>query len=361
MIFFKFKFQIPKLIRSIIFICTAFFCVHAQSTDQSFPTAVTSNQIEGAINARDIGDSRRTSYFYTFNSTQGDIFINVVTNNFNGAIDVFNAENLQPITKIVFYAGDSAKETGRVFYLRKPEKLILRIQGRTPNDDPATFQIKFAGSFAPAVAATADNERPETPKVTKETESDIIVNSVGTIIGVKPKPTPSPAAKKEKTEKKTKTAETKKEAEVAESKTEETIIAEIKPEEAIEKTEPEKEEKTVQLIVTDPATEQKSDETIAETTEEETTEKAETVIEEANKEKETTETKKENEETEKEKKANALANINLTILLKNGDKFVRPMSEVFSVNIDDGKMTVITKDGEIKRFSIFDIAKTTIE
>ena len=37
------------------------------------------------------------------------------------------------------------------------------------------------------------------------------------------------------------------------------------------------------------------------------------------------------------------------------------MSEVFSVNIDDGKMTVITKDGEIRRFSILDIAKTTIE
>lgn len=359
MIFYKFKFRIPKLLRSIIFICTAFFCVHAQSTDQSFPTAVTSNQIEGTINARDIGDSRRTNYFYTFNATQGDVFINVVTNNFNGAIDVFNAENLQPITKIVFYASDSTNETGRVFYLRKPEKLILRIQGRTPNDDPATFQIKFAGSFAPAIATTADNERPEPPKVNKENDSDIIVNSVGTIIGVKPKPTPSPVAKKEKIDKQIKPEKTKKKAEVAESKTEETAIAEIKPKETTEKNEAEKEEKPVQLIVTDPVTEQKSDETVAETTEKETPETAETVIEEANKE--TTETKKENEETEKEKKANALANINLTILLKNGDKFVRPMSEVFSVNIDDGKMTVITKDGEIKRFSIFDIAKTTIE
>lgn len=350
-----FKIQILKFFCSIFFICAAFFGVHAQSTDQSFPTAVTSNQIEGKINARDIGDSRQTSYFYTFNGTQGDIFVNVVTKNFNGAIDIFNVENLQPITKIVFYASDSTDETGRVFYLRKPEKLVLRIQGRTPNDDAATFQIKFAGSFAPAVEIAGDM-RPETPKVTKENQSDIIVNSVGTIIGVKPKPTPSPVEKKKEI------VIAEKEEEITEKeKPEEIIIAETES----EKTESEKEEKPVQVIVTDPTVEPKTPETVAENPDEEKPEitetETQTVTKEAEKKEETAETKKENEKSEKEDKAKALANINLTILLKNGDKFVRPMSEIFSVNIDDGKMTVITKDGDIRRFSIFDIAKTTIE
>ena len=342
---------IKKLLCSVIFVCAAFFCIHAQSTDQNFPTAVTSNQIEGTINARDIGDSRLTSYFYTFNTTQGDVFINVVTNNFNGAVDVFNADKLLPITKIVFYTSDSANETGRVFYLRKPEKLILRVQGRTPNDEPAMFQIKFAGSFAPAVQI-ADNERPETPKVTKENESDIIVNSVGTIIGVKPKPTPSPFAENEE---KTEAEKTKEETIAAEPETEETELAE-KTEEKIEETQTNNEEKPVQVI-TEPAI---KTEIVSERTEEKKPEKIETEIKEIKKE-ETAKAKKEKESAEKADKSKALANINLTILLKNGDKFVRPMSEVFSVNIDDGKMTVITKDGEIRRFSIFDIAKTTIE
>lgn len=343
---------IKKFLCSTLFIiCAGFFAVYAQSTDQNFPTAITSNQIEGTINARDIGDSRLTNYFYTFNGTQGDVFVNVVTKNFNGAVDIFNVENLQPITKIVFYASDSSDETGRVFYLRKPEKMILRVQGRTPNDDPATFQIKFAGSFAPAIAI-AESERPETPKVTKENDGDIIVNSVGTIIGVKPKPTPSPVAKKEE-----------------KVKPEKIIVAETKPEETIKEVETEMIEKPIQVIVTDPIAGKEEIETVSEKTEEEN--KPETPIEkpvaevpetevvtEETKKEETADAKKEDE---KEDKAKALANIRLTIVLKNGDKFVRPMSEVFSVNIDDGKMTVITKDGDIKRFSILDIAKTTIE
>ena len=122
----------------------------AQSTTQDFPTPVTTNEIDGTINARDVGDARLTTYFYTFNGTQGDLFINVNSQNFNGDIDVFTADGLDPVTKIVMYADSSVNETGRVVYLRKPEKLILRVQGRTPGDDPATFRIKFAGSFLAA-------------------------------------------------------------------------------------------------------------------------------------------------------------------------------------------------------------------
>ncbi|HUR98302.1 MAG TPA: hypothetical protein VMZ26_09590, partial [Pyrinomonadaceae bacterium] len=60
-----------------------------QSTDQGFPTPVTSNEISGTIKARDVGDARLTSYYYLFDAAQGDVFINVVARNFSGDIDVF--------------------------------------------------------------------------------------------------------------------------------------------------------------------------------------------------------------------------------------------------------------------------------
>ena len=68
-----------------------------------------------------------------------------------GQIDIFTADGLRPLTKIVIFADAASNETGRIVYLRRPERLLLRIQGRTPNDDAAAYRIKFAGSF---VAAT---------------------------------------------------------------------------------------------------------------------------------------------------------------------------------------------------------------
>src|SRR5690242_16919757 len=89
----------------------------AQSTNQNFPTPVTSNEIGGTIRARDIGDARLTTYFYFFNGSQGDIFINVVTKNLDGDIDVFTTDNLKPLTKITVYSDNPDSETGRVIYL----------------------------------------------------------------------------------------------------------------------------------------------------------------------------------------------------------------------------------------------------
>ena len=56
----------------------------AQSTSQDFPTPVMTNEIVGAVNARDIGDSRLTTYYFTFYGDQGDLFVNIVTKNFTG-------------------------------------------------------------------------------------------------------------------------------------------------------------------------------------------------------------------------------------------------------------------------------------
>jgi len=183
----------PKF-RSLVILLAAFASLsgaaRAQSSDPDFPTAITSNELSGTIRPRDLGDSRTTTYYYAFEGGQGDIFINVVSRNLSGDIDVFTQSGLRPLTKIVIYPDADRAETGRLLYLRKPEKLILRVQGRTPGDEPASFQIKFAGSFV-ALASDADDAAP---KVESATDTGVTVNSVGTIIATRPKPKPTPKA-----------------------------------------------------------------------------------------------------------------------------------------------------------------------
>ena len=104
--------------------------LRAQSTSQDFPSPVTTSEINGTIRTRDIGDSRLTTYFYAFGGEQGDLFLNVVSKNFTGDVDVFTAAGLRPVTKIVIYAAEGENETGRAVYFRKTEKLLLRVQGK---------------------------------------------------------------------------------------------------------------------------------------------------------------------------------------------------------------------------------------
>ena len=324
----------------------------AQSTEQSYPTPVTTNQISGEIKARAVGDARRTSYFYTFDGAQGDVFLNVVTKNFNGDIDVFAADGLRPLTKIVVYADTSDNETGRVFYLRKPEKIILRVEGRTPNDDAATFQIKFAGSF---VASTDTEAAPPAPEVKTESQSNVIVNSVGTIIGVKPKPTPAPAPPKEVAVEKPEKPKKIKTKKTAEPETE--TISRTEPETPPENPEENQPEKPPENAA---APEEKPEVVISENSnppvESPPAENSNPPAPEV-----AAETEREKNNAKEPTEAEKLAQINLTIILKNGDKFTRPMSEVFSLNTSAGRLTVITNDGKIRNFSIFDVAQMKIE
>lgn len=368
----------------------------AQSTNQSFPTVVSSNEISGRIAARDIGDARLTSYFYTFSGNQGDVFINVQTTNFNGDIDVFTSGNLKPLTKITIYADDTNAETGRVVYLRQPAKLILRVEGRSPNDDAATFRIKFAGSFEP-LQASADSAAPDAPEVKSENQTDVRVNSVGTIIEVKPKPTPAPReiiARKEEKPPRKKSAQTAKnkrntsEKEIADagenkkSEAKEIDAEEVKQPVAEEKSEnevalkkenvDEAEQKSAPfVVVTDNTDKQNASkrevENAAENLPEKSAEKsvgktpklpgknkARTSAKAAAKPKAVTESKK-------VKQPNPLENVHLIILFKDGTRIERAMSEVIKVGVDKGVLTVIGADGAIGRYSILDVAKMTIE
>jgi hypothetical protein len=374
----KLKIEYLRLLLGVL--CFAFFAqyTNAQSTDQSFPTAITANEISGNIPARDIGDARQTGYYYVFNAAQGDVFINVVTANLNGDIDVFTADNLRPLTKITVYADAADSETGRVVYLRQPTKLILRIEGRTPNDEPATFRIKFAGSFLPAQINSA--EKSESPTVKTDNQTDVRVNSVGTIIEVKPKPTPKPKETISET-KSTREAELKEQkakeeadkvAADAEEKRNQKATREKEADAYKEKKTAADETEAKPVVLTTDAlpTKEQSETEVAAEAKKDSTEKADEKTSEpiANKNAAEEEilAKTEPKKTEKPKPVKslplaALENIRLIVLFKDGSKIERPMSEIIKVGVDKGVLTITSKDGAVGRYSILDVEKMTIE
>src|SRR5690349_603422 len=120
----------------------------AQSVDVGSPTPVRSNTVSGKIAVRDLGDSRMTDHYYSFTGTPGDLLITIQSTNLNGDLDVFTAVTLRPLLKLSLYAESPAPVTKGI-YLRKREDLILRIEARSPNDDPGTYRIYFGGSFEP--------------------------------------------------------------------------------------------------------------------------------------------------------------------------------------------------------------------
>ncbi len=333
------------------------FTVSAQSTDANFPTAVSSNEIEGMIKARDVGDSRVTSYFYTFDGGQGDVFINVVTKNFTGDIDVFAAEGLRPLTKMVVYAEASESETGRIVYLRKAERLILRVEARSPNDDPATFRIKFAGSFV-ALAPQKPQDIPTIKTSEVIAESGVRVNSVGTIVEVLPKaPLPAEerrvatetvATAKEK-EKKTK-APAKKPVVIVTEPPATTVSSEKKPP-------PKKPVKTPPAKKPVPA---------SRTPKKPEGPEVNTVFKKSSKPKSAAAEKpppKPAKPTQPaaERPPDPMASIRLVVQLKDGNVIERPMNEVQKFSVDKGVLTVVAKDGSTVKYSILDVAKVTIE
>ncbi len=349
---------------AIITLC--FAAAPAQSTDQNFPTAVTTNEIDGIIKVRDIGDPRLTSYFYTFDGGQGDVFINVVTKNFTGDIDVFTVDGLRPLTKMVIYADGGGNETGRIVYMRKPERLILRVEGRSPNDDPATFRIKFAGSFI-ALASGKPQDAPTIRGSEVVAESGVRVNSVGTIVEVLPKSQPSPKA----------TPESKETVAIAKNKKPE-------PEKKPSQSAPEsKKETVVTAKVPDkkppPATPPPTSPPAKEVAKTKTTPKPEnkphkksevpevkTVFKKTPKPKETVvadkkETQPKKSSPSEKAQPDPMANIRLIISMKDGKVIERPMTEVKKFSVDNGALVVVTKDGNTTKYSILDVAKVTME
>jgi hypothetical protein len=174
----------------------------AQSTDISTPSPVRTNEVIGSIPARDIGDSRLTDHFFAFTGKPGDLLITIDSRNLNGDVDVFTTTGLRPLLKLTVYASNTSPVTKSI-YLRKRESLILRIEGRTPNDDEGTYRLYFGGSFEPidVDSQLSENATPTTEPSTPGGNSGKKgrrVSSVGARIEEPPQaevaaaPTPEP-------------------------------------------------------------------------------------------------------------------------------------------------------------------------
>ena len=143
-------------------LCCLGSIAHGQSTDIVSPTAVRTNEVLGTIAARDIGDPRLTDHFYAFTGTPGDLLVTVDSRNLNGDVDVFTTPGLRPLLKLTVYAGNTSPVTKSI-YLRKRENLILRIEGRTPNDDDGTYRLYFGGAFEPITSELSVAESESAP------------------------------------------------------------------------------------------------------------------------------------------------------------------------------------------------------
>ncbi len=336
-----------------------------QSRDVNLPTPVLTSEITGVIAARDIGDSRITSYYYTFEGGQGDIFINLVTKNFAGDVDVFIADGLRPMTKMVVFANADESETGRLIYLRKPERLILRVEGRTPNDDPATFRIKLGGSFI----ASTEKPAEDAPTLARQdpNEPGVKVNSVGTIVAVIPKPIPpkpEPVAKSEPPAS-------------AGSQSAKTVSPTKKPESATKKVEPPpsasgKTAKTTPPVKKPEPPAKKAEPpasaggktaktTPAGTKPEPSAKKTEPPPSSSGKTEITAKTTRTSKAPPPEPKPDPLANVRLVIELKDGTVLWRPMTDVQRFGFDKGVLTVVGKDGSVTRYPILEVAKVTMQ
>lgn len=193
----RMKYTFAKTISTLFVLIAAGSFAHAQtpSTALEYPTPLTSATVLGQIAARSVGDSRMTSHYYLFESGVGDINVNIEATNLNGDIDIYTAGTMRPLLKASVYSTDYATAIQRDFYLRLPSRLILRVQGRTPSDDPASYKLTFTGAFKPisAAAAAAMPRAPE-PKVTATGDpNDGRFSATGAVIEKpKPKPTPTP-------------------------------------------------------------------------------------------------------------------------------------------------------------------------
>lgn len=357
--------------RAVILLATVSlaYSASAQSTDQIFPTPVRTSEIVSTIKARDIGDSRLTTHYYTFEGEQGDVFINVQSRSFTGDIDVFVMPAQTPLTKIIIYADQSETETGRVVYLRKPERLLLRIQGRTPGDDEATVRIKFAGSFA--VSKLDDTPAPEVSRSGSSPDSNVRVNSVGTILEVIPKVKPTPDVVAEKTERVEDTP-------ANDSKTE---SPEPKKEEATASTESEPKRK-VEVFVTDSVLEQPNKQPVRrrytsnrrtivgqntapkiepEKVESETEKPATTPPRRTTTATRRSRTAPEQPKKEEPPKVDPMANVRLVIYFKDGSTVDRPMTEVQRFSVERAVLTVIDKNGTIGRYNMTEVLRVSIE
>ncbi|MFL6373395.1 MAG: hypothetical protein ACJ73D_01890 [Pyrinomonadaceae bacterium] len=320
-------FSLKAVVTSLAAVLILTASIAAQSRDQEFPSPVTQSEISSTIRARDIGDARLTTHYWVFDGAQGDIFIDVVTQNFSGDINVYQASDLKPLTQMVMFADNGVSETGRVIYMRQPGRLMLRVQGRSPNDDPASYKIKFAGSFV----ALAPQEEQKPPTVEGIEETGIKVNSVGTIVPVTPKATPNRARNSENS------------SSVPENPPARRADNEEQPE-IPQKATPSKSDSGVNTILGN----KPGKGATAKTSRSDPNPPAKRP-------------QPAPARSRPEPVADPLAGVSLVITLKDGSRSERPMSGIIRFVYDHGFLTIFTKDGNIHRIAVTDLASVTVQ
>ena len=336
------RYLIISLLPVLLFAVTV--RVTAQSSDQSLPTPVLANEVEGNIAPLDLGDSRLTRHFYAFEGKPGDLIINVNSRNLNGDMDIFTAITIRPLMKISIYANTVHPEVTKSFYLRAKQILILRVEARSPNDDAGTYRIRFSGAFAPfsggiPVAETSE----EKTEVAGNKPGTRRVSSVGATIAepqpAKPEPTPTtetadkPAEDKEAKTSLPRSARTRTPRSTARNPQRRTLPARTKP--APPKTE---------------------------TAKTETEEPKKASGEGEKKSAVTTPEKPATEEKPKSQEPSApQPGARLIIEEKDGARIDRPMSTIRRVIVESGVIVIVLKTGRIERIPMSNVARMAIE
>lgn len=370
----------------------------AQSTNENFPTPVNANEISGTIVARDVGDARLTRHFYTFFVDNGDIDLKIETANFDGDIDVFEANTLRPLLKVTVYDG-AAVQPARTIYFRKREQVVLRVEGRTLTDDAATYRINFGGSFAAAADLPQPPENAE-PTVTSKPSAAAVarVNSAGAIIEVLPsKKTvetaiaksapetiePQPDATATAATAALKPARTTRRARPTRGRTRPApTAANDKPADSNTNSNASENpnssgNKTANVNSSSSAKTNETTNTNETATANETTKPLTTASDRAAARRaartarsKTANSRPRNGQTRAQPSDSAavaaaqpdpLANLRLIVLMKNSDRVERSMSDVFRVSVDSGQLTIITKSGKIERYNLAEIIRFAIE
>lgn len=326
----------------------------AQSTNQDYPSPVLQNEISGEIAARDIGDARLTRHFYTFYANVGDLVLNVETQNFNGDVDFFESVTLRPLAKVTIYDTGSAAATNRTIYFRQRRQIVMRVEGRTTNDEPARYRINFSGTFAAATDLPPPPEDLEPKVKNAATSGDAIarVNSAGAIVEVSP-PKNQPGI----------ATATESKSEPGKEKPTEEIAAKPTP----RRTNPRTSRSRAARRSAPPAKIETPSET-AETKPDSAAAAAPTPPRPPRAPRRNDSAARRGagkqpakSATNVEPKADPLANLRLVVLLKDGEKIERSMADVFRAAVDQGTLVVITKDGKIQRFALLDVLKFSIE
>ena len=359
-----------RLFMVVMFVVSCAFAqvASAQSTDQSLPTPVLSNDLNGKIAALDVGDPRATRHFYAFAASPGDLLISVDSKNLDGDVDVFTAITFRPLMKTTLYSTSQSAAVTKGIYLRAHQLLILRVEARTPNDDPATYHIHFAGTFEPFKGGIPVAEAMESNDTSTQKTGANRLSSVGATLPKPPpeltetaeaKPSPSPNKAAEKT------AEATEAARVEPDKPKATSARNTPARSPRRSTRPSTSRRQPPPRKTQPATRTES-ETVGTESKTESTKTEPATVEKSNEEKSPlTEKPSANpsagETSKPQETGPTLPGARLIIEEKDGTRIERPMATVRRVIIEGPTIVITLKNGRTERVSMANVARMAIE